>query len=238
MIKARLALILMSQFVAVAASAQDSTTSGRRYYYEPRPLEPGTGVYNLGISMTLLPEPIVEQEIPAPALDLQIRYGLASDLSAFGGVSTNYFTNVLTTGLQWNTEQNAFSLGLGGALIGFAGFLSVEGQFDNNTAAALAVTPTLRAGYAFPDFSTSISFAATYLLHADTRVGSVEDQVMENRFNDFYFTLAFEQPFFKNTLVSTGISVAYSRTPYQSWMLFNTFDQFLMLPEFFFSFQL
>ena len=210
----------------------------RRYFYDPTPLHQGDQVFNLGLSLTLLPEPIVEQEIPAPAIDLQYKRSLNGPLSFYGSFSTNYFTNVIVAGLQYGVGDAHYSASCGLGVAGFAGFLNAEGQFDKNSAAAVAAIPVIRFGHHFENVALSLSVSGTFLFYADTRVGSLEDRGMRARFNDVYVTLALEQPFYGETLVSTGISVTYSRTPYQSWMLFNTFDQYLMLPEFFFAFVL
>ena len=208
------------------------------YYYDPQPLAPGEHLLNLGLSLTLLPEPNVEQEIPAPAIDLQAKYGLSNVFTAYGSLSTNIFTNVMLVGVQAGHSFGNWNVSAGDAFAFFAGFLSVEGQFNNNSAAAIANMPAVRIGRRIGQTAISLSAYGTFLLHADMNVASVRQRGIELTFNDLYFTLAFEQPFFASVLVSSGVRVIYSRTPYQSWMLYNTFDQFLMLPEFFFAFQL
>jgi len=208
------------------------------YFYDPRPLGAGQSIYNLGLSISLLPAPIVEQEIPAPAIDFQYKRGLNSWLSFYGTFSTNYFTNVLVTGLRINSGDDAFSFAIGDAMAFFAGYIDLGGEFDKNTAAAVANIPIVQFGHKFETVALSFSIAADYVVYADTHVGSLEDKGLRSRFNDIFFTFAFEQPFYGDVRVSTGLSVAFSRTPYQIWMLYNTFDQDLVVPEFFFSFQL
>jgi len=230
--------VLPFTIVILLVSSAWSQIDDFHYFYEPRPLGAGDNVFNLGLSFSLLPAPIVEQEIPAPAIDLQFKHGFSPHLSGYGSLSTNFFTNVLIGGLQYNIGDEDLSFSVGDGLAFFAGYLDLGGEFDKNTAAAIADVPVLRIGHKFESVALSISMAVTYVLYADTHVGSLEDKGLRYRVNDIYFTLAFEQPFFGRTCISTGISVTYSRTPYQIWMLYNVFDQYLIIPEFFFSFHL
>jgi hypothetical protein len=218
-----------------ACTAAEAAVS---YFYEPFPQQPGESVFQLGASFTLLPEPVVENEYPAPALDVQYKRGIASHISAVGSFSTNYFTNLLHAGLQYNLSSGCFSFGMAGHLGLFAGFISSEGQFDNNSAFATFFMPVLRLGYRFDKFSLSMSWASAYIFIGESKVSDFRAVGIKNRWNDLFCTLAVEQPFLKNSLVSIGFSLTFSRTPYQSWLLFNTIDQYLFVPEFFFAFQI
>ncbi len=229
---------LTTLVVVISCTIAFSQTEAPHYFYEPLPLPSGQNVMNLGLSISLLPAPIVEQELPAPAIDFQFKHGFSESFSGYGSVSTNVFTNVLFLGMQYNTGDEDLSFSIGDAFGGFAGFINFGGEFDRNTAAALANVPTIRVGHRFGTVAFSASLSSTYVIYADTHVGSLEDQGLRSRFNDVYFTFALEEPFFGTTHISTGISVTYSRTPYQIWMLYNVFDQYLLIPEFFFSFRL
>jgi hypothetical protein len=229
----------LSLIIFLFSSEACSQTTDVHYFYEPVPLGENVNVTNLGLSFSLLPAPIVEQEIPAPAIDFQFKHGFSDRLSFYGSYSTNIFTNVLAAGLQYNIGDPELSFSFGDAFVGFAGFFNLGGEFDNNTAAALANIPVIRIGHRFGTVAMSLSMYASYVIYADTHVSSLEDKAaIRSKINDIYATLAFEQPFFGHTSISTGISVTYSRTPYQIWMLYNVFDQYLVIPEFFFSFHL
>jgi hypothetical protein len=206
--------------------------------YDPAPMDPGENVMNLGVAFSLLPAPIVLQEIPAPTVDLQYKRGLTHDFSLFGNFSTNYFTNIIIVGAQYNTGEDGVSFAAGNGIVGFAGYMDLGGEFDKNTAAAIADVPMVRMGHKFERVTVSLMVAADYVLYSATKIGAFEEKGLSSRFNDIFFTLAFEQPFFGNQRVSTGVSVTYSRTPYQIWIMYNVFDQYLVIPEFFFSFQI
>lgn len=215
----------------------DSSWLSPRYHYEPWPLEVDQSLWTFGLSLTTLPQPVVESEVPAPAIDIQMKRGIAENLSLVTTFSTNIFSNVLQAGVQWNNNSDRFSYA-GGANIGaFGGWLSVEGQFDRNWAYAVALMPVIRTGYRFDEFSLSATFSGTLVVSAQTHVGSLRAQGTTSLVNDLFVTIAVEQPFLHSSIVSMGISIAYSRTPYQSWILFNTLDQYLLIPEVFVGFQ-
>jgi hypothetical protein len=215
-----------------------SYSSEQSYFYEPYPQKPGSYILQLGASFTLLPEPVVENEYPAPAIDLQYKRGIFNHFSLVGSLSTNYFTNLLHCGIQWNTTYKDFSVGIANHLGGFYGFISIEGQFDNNQAFAFFYLPVLRFGYRLDKYSVSMSWAVSYVIRSENKVSGLKAAGPSNKVNDYFCTLAIEQPFLKHAHLSIGFSLNFARSPYQSWLLFNTIDQYLFLPEFFFSIQL
>ena len=232
----RMVLLLLVLTGATRCSvAQDDTI---QYYYEPRPLVPGSSVFQIGGSATLLPEPVVENEYPVPAIDVQYRLGLADEWSLVTSGSTNVFSTLLHGGPQWNRAWGRFSVGLTQHVGGFVGFISSDGQFDNAWACAGVAITLVRLGYRLNDYAVSATGAASYIIHSESNVADVNAQGPSGTWNDLYVTLAVEQPFLKDSYVALGFSLTYSRTPYQTWLLFNTYDQFLFVPEFFFSVQL
>jgi hypothetical protein len=217
---------------------EDSTNAVQYYHYEPWPLTPGSSVFTLGLSLTMLPEPVIETEVPAPAVEVQFKLGLTRNSTLVTTISTNIFSNILQAGIQWNDTSNRFSYAIGNNLVGFFGWFTAEGQFHENWAWALGTIPLTRFGFRFEGFSLSATLAASLLFDARSHVGTIKAAGASSPLNDIYLTLAIEQPFLRNGAVSVGFSITYSRSPYQSWILFNTIDQFLLLPEFFVGFQL
>jgi hypothetical protein len=208
------------------------------YFYEPYPLQVGLSIFQIGGSFTLLPITVIENEYPIPALDLQFKYGAFEEISLVSAFSTNYYSNLLHFGIQWNSNISDFAIGIGNHLGGFAGFISAEGQFDDNSAYAVYDMPVVRFGLRLDEFSVSLSFAASYIFKSVSKVSDLKAPGPEGTWNDLFCTLAIEQPIFKRTILSFGLSFTFSRSPYQSWLLFNTIDQYQFTPEFFFAVQL
>ena len=208
------------------------------YFYEPFPMKVGSYILQLGGSVTLLPVAVMENEYPSPALDMQYKLGKWENVSLIASLSTNIFSNLLHAGIQWNTKADRFSFGIANHLGGFYGFFNTEGQFDENSAYALYYLPIIRAGYRFDDFSASISLAISYIFKSTSKVSGLKAAGPQNTVNDIFCTIAVEQPFLKQSYISMGFSLTYAVTPYQSWMMYNTIDNHLFIPEFFLAFQL
>jgi hypothetical protein len=209
------------------------------YFYEPFPMAPGASIFQLGASFSLLPYPDAEQELPIPAFDVQYKRGIAEHVAVVGSLSTCIYSNLVHAGIQWNTVLGRFSCGLAGHIGGAYGFITRENLFDDVEGYALFDMLILRLGYRFDDFSLSCSLVASYVMSSRTYVNGLEASAgPQNTVNDYYCTLVVEQPFLRSLHVSVGFSLGYARTPYQTWMLYNTIDEWLFSPEFFFAVQL
>ena len=224
---------------STSLQTEASIGPGVCYFYEPFPMEPGSSVLQLGASFSLMPYPVAEQEVPIPAIDLQYKRGIFDNVAVAGVFSTNIYSNLLHGGIQWNTKLDRFSCGLADH-IGFVyGFISQDNVFDDVEAYALFDMVIVRLGYRFDDFSFSCSCVATYVMNSRSYVNGLRASGgPEHSINDYYCTLVVEQPFLRNLRVSLGLSLGYARTPYQTWMLYNTIDEWLFVPEFFFAVQL
>lgn len=230
--------IILTLPLSAQRNSKSQDTTWINYFYEPYPQDVGSSILQLGGSFTLLPTSLVENEYPTPAVDLQYKRGVFKNFSAVGSFSTNYFTNLLHLGIQWNYNRDNFSLGVANHFGGFGGHISIDRQFDDNAAYAFFYLPIIRLGYRFENFSISMSWAFSYIFKSVSKVSDLRTRGPDKTINDIFCTIAIEQPFLKSTHISIGLSLAYSRTPYQSWLLFNTIDEYLFVPEFFFGFQL
>ncbi len=202
-------------------------------------MEVGSSIFQIGGSASLLPYPDAEAEIPIPGLDIQYKRGIATHVTYVGSFSTSIFSYLVHTGLQWNVKVERFSVGIANHVGVAYGFISRANQFDDVQAYGLFDMALLRFGYRFDEVSYSCSFVMSYVFKSNSFVNSIEASVGPQRtINDYYCTLVVEQPFLRNQLLTIGISLGYARTPYQSWMLYNTVDEWLFVPEFFFAFQL
>jgi len=224
---------------STASQAGPSPHPGVYYFYEPFPMEPGADVFQLGASFSLVPYADAEQEIPLPGIDVQYKRGIFDNLAVVGSFSTSYFSSLAHAGLQWSTKVTRFSFGVANH-IGFAyGFITRENLFDDVEGYAWIDMMVLRLGYRFDEFSFSCSFVATYMLKSMSYVNGLEASVgPQHTVNDYYCTIVVEQPFLRTLQLSIGLSLGYARTPWQTWMLYNTVDEWLFSPEFFFAVQL
>jgi hypothetical protein len=224
---------------STSVSAPPPAEPPARYFYEPFPLEPGSSILQIGGSFSLLPYPDAEQEVPIPALDVQYKLGVFKNFAAVGVLSTCYFSNLVHAGIQWNTDIHRFSCGVANH-VGFVyGFITRENLFDDVEGFGLFDMMIVRLGFRFDDFACSCSFVTTYIMDSKSYVNGLRAPGgPERSLNDYYCTLVVEQPFLSNLRLSIGLSLGYARTPYQTWMLYSTVDEWLFSPEFFFAVQL
>lgn len=224
---------------STAPASETAILPAVHYFYEPFPMEPGASVFQIGGSFSLLPYPDAEQELPIPAIDIQYKRGIWDNVALVGSLSTCIYSNLVHAGLQWNARWDRFSMGVADHF-GYAyGFMKRENSFDNVRGYGVIDMFILRLGYRFDDFSFSCSLVATYMIQSMSYVNGLEASIgPQNTVNDYYATFAVEQPFLRNLHLSIGFSLGYARTPYQTWMLYNTIDEWLFSPEFFFAVQL
>lgn len=221
----------------VAARAQQDSTDLATYVHSPRPLGIFEANMSIGFALTVLPQPLVESEVPAPAVDLRFKVGLPLHLALIGRASSNVATNYAAGGMMWSVEAARLTLG-GGLQLGYLyGSVTFLDGFDTDVQAVLA-NPFATLGVRLDDFTVSGKLELDYVLTQRKRVESLEVEGTKRTFNGAALTLAVEQPFWRNTHIALGVTLNYTRNPYQAWVAFNTFDDFLFYPELFAGFLL
>jgi hypothetical protein len=230
-------VVLFVASACMTAKAQQDSVDLTTYVHSPRPLGIFDANLSLGFALTVLPQPLVETELPAPAVDLRFRVGLPLNLALVGRASSNVATNYASGGMMWSVEVSRLTVGAGlqaGYLYGSVTFLD---GFDTDVQAVLA-NPFGTAGIRFDDFTLSGKLELEYVLSQRKRVESLEVEGTKRTFNGAALTLSVEQPFWKRTHIALGVTLNYTRNPYQAWVAFNTFDDFLFYPELFAGFLL
>ena len=242
-----LVFIISAKFILAQSNLVDDSTINSNivnnsdslffaYFYEPFPQKVGESIIQFGGSFILLPTPDLE-EYPVPAIEVQYKYGLMKNVSLVSSLSTNYFSTLLQSGLQWNINSSRLSFGLANHLGGFLGTYHLD-MFEDNFAYSFMDMPIIRLGIRADEFSASISLGATYIFTSSSKVGDLTAPGPEGVWNDFNLTLAIEQPMFKRTIISIGLSLEFSRSPYQAWFFYDTIDEYRSVPKFFFAIQL
>ena len=206
------------------------------YFYEPFPQKVGESILQLGGSFILLPTPDVG-EYPVPSFDVQFKYGLMKNVSLISSLSTNYFSNLLQSGLQWNTNSSRLSFGLANHIGGFFGSYHLD-LFEDVFAYSFMYMPIFRLGIRADEFSASLSLGSTYIFNSGSRVGDLKARGPKAVWNDIFCTMAIEQPMLGRTIISIGLSLEYTRSPYQAWLFFDTIDTYQIIPKFSFAIQL
>lgn len=205
------------------------------YVFAPDPLNMFTANMSVGLALTILPQPLVESEVPLPALDVRYRVGLPLNLGLVGRASSNYASTLVTLGPMWSVELTRITVG-GGVKAGlFYGHLTFLEGFNTSVMGVLAY-PFVTAGIRFDACTISATLEAEVLAHQRRRVEDIDVRASERSIHGGSLTLAIEQPFWKQTHIALGVTLTYSSNPYQAWLAFNTFDDRLFYPELFAGF--
>lgn len=228
-------IVLISVLYVCRVQAQESTSDTvniEHYVFTAHPLEGGRGVFSIGAALTILPQPLTEYPTPAPMLDLHGRLGLPLQLSMYGRAGSNIATSIVNAGLMWSLSIGRASIGVGVSEFYMYGNITYVDGF-NTIQHRWSTYPMISASWSFPGFTVSGRAEAEFMT---SQVRTIADQSVnsgQDVWNGGMLTLAIEQPFWKNTHVSLGVTLNYSRNPYQAWFLFNTFKDTMFYPELF-----
>jgi len=224
--------------IPICTVAQPSDTLNIEHYvFTTHPLDAGRGVFSMGAALTILPQPLTEYPTPAPMLDMRWRYGLPLQTSIYGRAGSNIATTLANIGLLWSFSIGRGSFGVGISEMYMYGNITYVDGF-NTIQHRWATYPMVAASWSFPAFTVSGRFEMEYMT---SQVRTIADQTVrtaQDQLNGGSLTLAIEQPFWKNTHVSMGVTLNYTRNPYQAWFLFNTFRDKMFYPELFVGFML
>jgi hypothetical protein len=228
--------IVLCVQLRVAAQPSD-TVNIEHYVFTTHPLDAGDGVFSMGAALTILPQPLTEYPTPAPMVDLHWRLGLPFETSIYGRAGSNIATTLANMGLMWSFTFGRGSIGVGVSEMYMYGNITYVDGF-NTVQHRWSTYPMVAASWSFPAFTVSGRFEVEYMT---SQVRTIADQTVttaQDQLNGGSLTLAIEQPFWKNTHVSMGVTLNYTRNPYQAWFLFNTFRDKMFYPELFVGFML
>lgn len=220
-----LLLLIMSD-----ASAQETLARRPFIFYPSTPAEKEWQV-SVGLTLTTLPRDITEEvAVRAPAFDLHALYGLPSNFSLDGRVFSQVVQNHFSVGPRWAHPMGRFSFSLGYDVAWWFGFLTTIDGFDTKASGWLNY-PSITLGYDLEDVYLLAKMEAILNMYYRSYVGESELSTDQNTFSGMAFTLALEQPFWKNTHLTLGMRGSYTKFHWQTWSLFSTFDRYLFYPE-------
>ncbi len=192
---------------------------------------------SVGGSITMLPKPLTEYSVPAPMIDLRWRLAFPFGMHAFGRVGSNVATSVVQAGAYYARNIGALSLAVGysvgfvyGNLTFIDGFNSVEERWMNY--------PMLATSWSIDDITISARIEAELTTAQDRSIEQQRVSSSANLVTGGSLLISLEQPFIGSTSILLGVALAQSSNPYQSWFLYNTFQDRLITTEFILGFYL
>ena len=200
------------------------------YIYFPAPFESQSFHYSLGVSITILPRAIVEEEIrQIPMINASLRYGLPSGFSMTGHFSTVYITNVISLGLMWSVPAGKFLFAVSDEVAYWFGFADLNG-FDTK-AMGLVNKPGISAGIDIDAYKLTAKTEMLVLFSQHTYFGSASVGRIKPEIAGIVTSVNMEQDIFNETFMSFALRINYARPNYQLWLAFSVQDRWLAYPE-------
>ena len=212
----------------------EPVTGQADHLYHPEPIEPGSIVSTAGVSITFLPRTLVETEFrQAPLLDLRVRYGLPVQFSLEGGVRTNFFTNFIDLRGRYAFNLDPVYIGPSLRIGWWYGFAPFEG-FDIQAESWMNF-PGIDFGLTVDSVRFSATVEAQIISSLTIKTDGITTEQTRNEVGGYSLHLVLEQLFWGETSTAVGLRVNYSKSLYQAWLAFSTFDTYLFYPEFTFG---
>jgi hypothetical protein len=226
------AILLLALVVARTSELRAQEYQSHTFIAHPGALPPWTLRWAAGATLTILPRPVVEEELrQVPMLLGEARLGLPLHFSLTARAATNVLTTTGGVGAMWSLHVKRVAFAVGDEAAYWYGFATVDG-FDLDAQGWLNY-PSVSLGVAFDEFIVSLKAEAQLLTWQKTVAGSTEVQSKKNTLGGVAFTIAVEQPFWSDRYVKIGTKINYARQLYHAWLAFGTFKEFLAYPEFF-----
>ena len=226
-------IILLSTVVIFSiAHGQDPEID--RYINYPGSYDAGTLHYSVGLSLTMLPRQIVEEEIrQIPMISGGIRYGLPSNFSLTAQLSTVYITSAMTAGIVWSVPFDNYSFSLSDELSYWFGVADLNG-FDTK-AMGLINRPAVSAGIDVDGFKITAKTEMIVLLSQHTYFGTASVGRFKPEIAGMATTFCLEQLIANTAFISMALRANYAIPNYQLWLAFSAQDRWLFYPELQFS---
>lgn len=187
-----------------------------------------------GLSITRVPLEITEEEINTlPVINVDFKIGLPKKISLLAKLNTNYISNMISIAFQKNVIEKRAILGLGVNTSFWFGHLYQEVIRLN--ANGFILNPYIIGGYRFNNFYLSCKLENQF----STMRTYSEDAILgkSSQPNSAYsFQFIIEQPLWNNNWVAIGVKLNYAKFYYQAWLTYTAIDEYLLYPEYTFSF--
>lgn len=187
-----------------------------------------------GISLTRLPNEIIEEEINTlPTINADFKIGLPLKFILHSSIKTNYISNMLSIAVQKSLVDRKVALVAGTNASYWFGQLYQD--VIRLKAYGFIVNPYIVGGFHFNDIYLSLKLENQFSI-----MKTSSDDVMLGRSSQpnsaYAVQFIIEQPLWKNNWVALGVKLNYSKFYYQAWLTYTAIDEYLLYPEYSFTF--
>lgn len=229
----RIVLFILFLLKSTLVIAQDSLYKYDSFYY-PRAFNKWDYMFYTGLSVTRLPVVVVEEEISqSPMLNLGFRLGLPWSINYTMHFNTNYISNYSNFCFYKSIDIGRHTIAFGGKIAVWFGHLQMDAIHLKSY--GWIINPTVLYGYDFEKFLLSVEIESQhsrmFTSSDDIFLGTIKEPA-----SGFAIKFNIEQPLWKNHCITTSIKLNYAKFYYQSWLSFNTVNEYLLYPEIHFGF--
>ena len=187
---------------------------------------------SLGFTFTTLPQAITEEtHISVPAIDFHVLRRAGQNFNLDARTFIQVLQNHISVGFRWvHSPSDKLRISFGDDLAGWVGWIKI--QTINTRGYGILNYPNFSMGYKFDD-ELLFTFKAELLLNFYQRFFVGEQVIEENPelYSGEAFSIALEQPFFKDTWITLGFRAMYSNFFWQAWSLFEDYDRNIFYPQ-------
>ena len=228
-------IVLFTVCIMDVSAKSDADTSWK-YYLSAKILRPWSLEYIVGMSVSHLPSIVVEEEISqSPMLMCGLKLGMPYNLNFALSLQSNYIANYGLSELYWNMIDNKFSLSFGVKFAMWFGHLEMDAIHLKSYGGILY--PSIKMSYDFDKYVISSELESQHSQMTTSSEGEILGTLREPSAG-FALRLSIEQELWESQIVALSVKINYAKFYYQSWLSFNTIDEFLLYPEILFAFEL
>ena len=226
----KLLLVLIISGSCVSGYSQTTSPSNQSFYY-PQRLQSGQIKSILGLSMSNLPEDVIESDdlFYAPLFSYYFKIGIPANFQVEASANSNIVTFQIAAGLKWNYTLEKFSFAPGYDVAFWFGGLRHFGF--NSKVRGWIHYPNLTIGYEFDDFTVSIKGELILITFLREFQDDLEIARGRNFYSGFAITTVIEQPLWDDNFFLVGLKINYVRFYYPQWPTFSRFNRFFFIPE-------
>jgi len=226
----KLLLILILLALTTSIHAQTDTEDVENYFY-PEAMNFGQIKSILGLSMSSLPEDVVETDdlFYAPLFSYYLKIGMPANFVVEASANSNIVTFQISLGTKWNFCPGKMSFAPGYDVAYWFGGLKSFG-FDSKARGWIHY-PNFTFGYHFKTFTVSVKselILVTYVLEFQDDLVIARER---NFYSGFAITTAIEQPLWDENILMLGLKINYTKSYYPQWATYSRFNRYFFIPE-------
>lgn len=211
--------------------AQDVPITQQKFVLFPHPHH-RSSTTSFGFTATTLPLDITEEvRFRIPAVDINVIRKLSRKWYAHTRFSLQGIQNYISIGPRFShVMNNRWSVALGNDVAFWFGFVNTSGIRTRGT--GWQNFPSLSLGHRFnKQILLTLRAESIMNLNVSTTAGDTKVSSRHRLFSGSAFTVALEQPFFKEKHLTLGFRAMYTNYFWQTWTLFEDYDRNIFFPQ-------